>query len=454
MPPTKKLSAEDKRLVLQKRMRKLSARAETEDKIESKKEIEKLKALIAKKDEDLENEVLEDSIMEDADVADASDGEGDEQGGSASADDGKEKQEQENRLNGSQQPATSTPGARQGEDPAAPAPTLATPPATTKPGKSDGNKQPSAEATLPGQSNQGQPIPTIEGKQDQGAGNNYAPVKTEPSEESLFVPEIDPRPTEDTDPKEPLFGVPFHALGKDVTTVAWNSQARGGYINLYGKKGYMRFRIDDTSTPGYVKDPSKDYYMQALGDEKNGKRYIHTKDNFTGRIWGVAWKGEGGEDDLDLINPDLAGKRKDRNGNIVGKNWTETRVLVEWKGKFGKRWETRTTVRRLWGTKADTRIFEAAKKAETAYNSAGNNREGYTGSPQAPLQYNTVSPSQDRSVSPRSSSTDTMASVTDRLADFKTSYLDIEGVHDVSELTSEGKSDFARALMKEKKRLV
>jgi hypothetical protein len=267
-------------------------------------------------------------------------------------------------------------------------------------GQADGNEQTSAEATSPGQSSQNQPVTSTEGKQDQGVGNNNAPVKTEAADDSLFVPQTDPpKPSdnsgskdsdsEDPDSTEPLFGVPVHVLGKDVTTVSWSSQARGGYINRYGKKGYMRFRIDDTTASGYVKDSSQDYHKTALGDEKKGKKFVYTKDDFTGRIWGVAWKGEGGEDDLDLIDPNLAGKRKDSTGNSSGKNWPETRVLVEWK-EAGKRWETRTTVRRLWGTKADARIFEAAKKAESAYNGAGKDRAGYTRSPEAALLYESL----------------------------------------------------------------
>jgi hypothetical protein len=338
-------------------------------------------------------------------------------------------------------------------------------------GQADGNEQTSAEATSPVQSSQNQPVTSTEGKQDQGVGNNNAPVKTEAADDSLFVPQTDPpKPSdnsgskdsdsEDPDSTEPLFGVPVHVLGKDVTTVSWSSQARGGgYINRYGKKGYMRFRIDDTTASGYVKNPSQDYHKTALGDEKKKKKYVYTKDDFTGRIWGVAWKGEGGEDDLDLIDPNLAGKRKDSTGNSSGKNWPETRVLVEWK-EAGKRWETRTTVRRLWGTKADARIFEAAKKAESAYNGAGKDRAGYTRSSEAALLYDRASSSPGRSesptsarTSPSSTSADTTADAYESLAKFMKAYLIMMNVPKADELTTAGKVEFKRAVAVEKSRL-
>jgi hypothetical protein len=395
---------------------------------QSKAEVERLEALLAKGDEDLDRESLGDIDMQDDETPDAG----------------------HSQTGGNEQSSGNNSDAPQADPPRADSPPAA------GSAQSGGGEQSSAGETVAGRTDESTPDQR-QRRQAEGSNSQSSEpsVKSEPDDDTspLFVGESESKLDLENDAEEPLFASPSHSLGKDVRTVAWNSQS-GTYINGYGKKGCSRYRLDDNCTAGYKKDDSEDFYKNSLGDKQEHRKWKYTKDHFSGQIWGVAWEGDGSENDLDLIDPDQAGRRKGKDGNGTGAAWPRTYVLVLWdvNNQKSKRWETRSTVRRLWGNKkADKAIFEAACQAEERYIAATQGKRGYTRSPSAALRRRTKSPSPSRSRSRSTSSTPARTSrwsasndkavSEESLEDFKTDYFELAGVEAFAELSMEDKME-------------
>jgi hypothetical protein len=387
---------------------------------QSKGEVERLQALLAKNDEDLDREPLEDIDREPLEDSDMQDNE------TPDAD--------HSQTGGNERSSGNSPDAPQAD-----------PPRAAGSAKSGGGGQSSAVTGLTDKS-----TPDQRQRRQAGGNNNQSSepsVKREPDDDTspLFVGESESKFDPENDPEEPLFASPSHSLGKDVRTVAWNSQS-GTYINGYGKKGCARYRLDDNCTAGYKKDDSEDFYKNPLGHKNEHRKWTYTKDHFSGQIWGVAWGGDGSHNDLDLIDPNQAGRQKGKDGNETGAAWPRTYVLLLWDvdNQKLKRWETRTTLRRLWGKKkADKAIFEAACQAEERYiDTTDKGARGYTKSPSAALHQRTTSPSRSRSRSTSHGSASNDKAVPDEtLEDFKTDYFELAGVQAFAELSMEDKMD-------------
>ncbi|RYP53364.1 hypothetical protein DL768_001609 [Monosporascus sp. mg162] len=188
--------------------------------------------------------------------------------------------------------------------------------------------------------------------------------------------DIDPYTDSDTDPDtdsdseygKALYTFPGAKHRKDAQTVGWTSGRCKGYINMYGKKSAAIYRLETFACPPeYKNKPPADQKVSnpknRLGEVLDDDGDIKYKDWHLRHIIGVAWRGTGlrpTRDDVDLINPNLVNNWKD----------VHTYVLVIWKfdGVKEQRWETRSTVRRRWGTaKADMAIYIAALEAESRY---------------------------------------------------------------------------------------
>jgi hypothetical protein len=348
-----------KRTVKEKRtdIKNKVARLQKQGKAADQERINKLNKLIEIADDDLDPMDIDTFLEDEVDADDASNGEGEGQENLASSGN------------------TNTPSPAQASNP-----TPANVTANTTPG------QTSTHAATAGRYDEGNTANTG----TRNNSNNSKPiVKTEPDEDSLFVPSgrTATVPSNesvvdlDKDPEEPLLSVGGSGGGRGVETTAWSEKQ--GYINRYGKKGCMRYRLDDFPSDKFEKSKSVNFISNAMGTrtEPDSRTLWLKKARLSGQIWGVAWRSDGSRDDLRLIDPAVAGKA---NG---GDNWPTTYVLVNWihNEEMLKRWETRSTVRRFWKKSTDKLIYEAASAAEDLYLKASGNVRGYTRSPSLPL---------------------------------------------------------------------
>ncbi|KLO99258.1 Uncharacterized protein Y057_14512 [Fusarium fujikuroi] len=191
-----------------------------------------------------------------------------------------------------------------------------------------------------------------------------------------FDPDPDSAAFSDEDYGKALFTFPGTKPVKGVKTVGWSGGRFTGYINMYGKKSVARYRVQRSAFPAQYEDdqPKKEKVSNPAnrhGDEMkaNGK-FKYTKRHIRG-IMAVAWKPLGlgvSRDDVDDINPD----------NVEKGKWgrVPTYVLIAWDidgdgRNIKKTWETRACLRTRWGKKdADIAIYEAAVEAEDRYEEA------------------------------------------------------------------------------------
>ena len=167
-----------------------------------------------------------------------------------------------------------------------------------------------------------------------------------------------------------------------------NVNGRDTVFTQYGPKSHAKFRIEPGSSAFYdqqdpnIPDVTGPYYR--IGSMKQGKKWKYGKNNFDSII-AVAWKPTNEASPLNDIDPDRAKERK---------RYTETAVLIQWKGIDQKdmtvyldenksprerqlvngkvrTWETRTMARRVFPIMkkgaADKALYLQAEKAEKAY---------------------------------------------------------------------------------------
>jgi hypothetical protein len=397
-----KKTPEQKRAKVNERLTKLASD-------EDKQEIARLKELLSKSDQDLDAMDL-DKDIDDVDYPDENNNDGDGEKGSTSSDDtNKASAEQADNPPQSKTSANTAPSqtsggtnnesAGQADNPLKANTTAKTAPSQTSGGTNNASAGQADNSPKANTTANTAPSGTIEGTRGDNSNNSRPKIKIKLDEgtnkDSLFVPEEGADPSRaidlDKDPEEPLFSTLGSKNSADITTVGWNE--KGKFINRYGKKGCMRYRIDDFCSPEFIPEASNNFQTNALGTQtKEGSTKLrYGKANFLNRIWGVAWEGNLG---LQAIDPARAGKKNGPNA------WPVTYILTEW--TIGKRWETRSTLRKLWGKKADSCIYEAACQAEEYYLNSTRNASvrGYTRSPSAPLRYaspaQSLSPTQER----------------------------------------------------------
>jgi hypothetical protein len=248
-------TVEQKRAAVNNRITKLKRHPNQN---QSKKEIERLQALLAKEDKDLDQESMEDISIEDNKTPNAG----------------------HSQMRGNEQSSGKSSDTPQADPPRADSPSAA---GSTQ---SRGGRQSSAGETVAGQTNESTPDQRQRHQAEGSNNQNSKPfIKSEPDDDTspLFVGESESKFDPENDPKEPLFASLSHSLGKDVRTVAWNSQSET-YINSYRKKGCARYRLDNNCTASYKKDKSKDFYKNSLGDKKEHRKWTYTKDHFSGQI--------------------------------------------------------------------------------------------------------------------------------------------------------------------------
>ncbi|OAP53880.1 hypothetical protein AYL99_11902 [Fonsecaea erecta] len=175
-------------------------------------------------------------------------------------------------------------------------------------------------------------------------------VKKEPDADSgdevlLFVPDKDSDSETgetDADGDRVLFERFGPKRGDDVVTVGWIGGRKTQYLNRFGPRNAAIHRVEGSvATQAYENDKPETEKVSnptnRFGDKKlpNGNLEF-TKRHIRG-IYGVAWEGSGEafEDDLTLIDPEVAGKDGDK--------WIPTYVWIGWDvaGTVRKAWEPR-----------------------------------------------------------------------------------------------------------------
>jgi hypothetical protein len=197
----------------------------------------------------------------------------------------------------------------------------------------------------------------------------------ETDEEALFaVNSIESDDDEEDDgdekPEDPelgtaLVGAENPESSEDFETLGWTNKF---FINRYGPRNAGVFRLERKKERDYEKLTAECVSNKAYGygrayDDTSGD-YKYDKDSHVVGIFGVAWKHDMSLDrreNVELMNPDKYWKD-------CGYAIPTTYVLLVWKisGERCKSWETRTVIRRLWGsiTEADKDIYKAARVQE------------------------------------------------------------------------------------------
>ncbi|KAF9771185.1 hypothetical protein IL306_011188 [Fusarium sp. DS 682] len=269
-----------------------------------------------------------------------------------------------------------------------------------------------------------------------------------------------------------LYTFPGTKPVKNVKTVGWSGGRFTGYINMYGKKSVARYRLERSAFPAQYEDsPPKEEKVSNPKNRHGDKlmdsgKFKYTKRHIRG-IMAVAWKSAGpgvSRNDLDCINPDLVD------------NWrgVPTYVLIAWDIdgdglNIKKTWETRACLRDRWGKKdADIAIYEAAEEAEDRYVEAKiGKRPAKSKAPSVGLAQSHVLKHREKSLgvkrsSPSRSTHAVRASkspprdiktVEELKTEFLNDYLELLGVKDFTDLSSEERRDCIAAWRVEKSAL-
>lgn len=229
------------------------------------------------------------------------------------------------------------------------------------------------------------------------------PIKeTIEKSEVLFVPESGPDSNSEATYVDPELGralIPGLGLKKDehFQTVGWYYRQTRYFINRYGPKSASRYRIENFSDPSYTSPDEEKVTQGRCGMEKLNGHWQYSRRHVAG-VFGIAYPSISGIDrkDLNLINPAFV------------KNWNSvpTRGLVVWNTEKGVRkcWETRTTLRRIFGSNniTDNQIYAAAQEAEDNYEVRTGNRPARSVSPVEGLIQSFVNGERDKSLAPSS----------------------------------------------------
>lgn len=185
----------------------------------------------------------------------------------------------------------------------------------------------------------------------------------------------DPIIIDDNDPENLITVQGFQkkiGVGTDGVVVARQKIGQRQLVVIqYGPINSAKYRwesaseapfFDDSNVPDLTRLENKPGEIKQWVVDRYD--YIRTSRHVVA-IQGVAFpEPNQGEYLLDRFDPDLKGK---------GDRYQNIKIKVKWKvdGITSKSWETRTTIRRLWGKKAnaaDRAIFIAAKDQEERYN--------------------------------------------------------------------------------------
>lgn len=137
-----------------------------------------------------------------------------------------------------------------------------------------------------------------------------------------------------------------------------------------GPENASSFRMERESAVGTVLEENRvpDITLGRFGEMKYNKKFMYGKSN-NPIIQGVAWFTGGIDDPLSLLVP--VPKPKTLQTTVDSKKKRlELAIKIKWviEGVKVKSWETRTTIRRLWGLDTgDQYIYEAAKEQERRY---------------------------------------------------------------------------------------
>ncbi|KAK6609665.1 hypothetical protein H4I96_03596 [Botrytis cinerea] len=203
--------------------------------------------------------------------------------------------------------------------------------------------------------------------------------------EDVFENKLDdPTESDEEDIWSPGMMREMNGLNEEVPEILYYKQVGWGYRVLTrngpsNASSYRMERATDTDA-NFEKKDHEDIMDQRLGDIKTGRQYDYRKVHAQ-TIQGIAPfvdgknidYGSSAEEILEQLIPDLPGRPID------------VQILVKWykDGKVEKTWETRTTIRRIWGLhKGDTAIYEAFKYQERRYAEyLAGEREGNSRSP-------------------------------------------------------------------------
>ncbi|PCD24115.1 hypothetical protein FGRA07_11391 [Fusarium graminearum] len=197
-----------------------------------------------------------------------------------------------------------------------------------------------------------------------------APRPTRKRQETPKRPRWNDRETDDKDDPEiidPEALNGFSANGKkDCTTVGRTTKNR--YINAYGRKHHCIYKLEDFPQSGCEVDklPVINGYGKQLGPKKNGGKWVYGPQHVAG-VYGIAYQDNVEDDIIGVAALDPKTNNKSP--------WTTTYILVGWRDPNDQNivtrcWETRTTARRLWKTRADKLIYNGACQAQMRYENA------------------------------------------------------------------------------------
>lgn len=207
-------------------------------------------------------------------------------------------------------------------------------------------------------------------------------------EEALFVPEVKTpgednplisitgtggviEPSIEDDPEDlwsPEIARKKAGLAPDKFRVeGWKGGRARTIIAGRGPENASSFRFERESAAGVVVDLNKgDITLGRFGELKDNKKYVYGKQNYP-IIQGVAWFTGGIEDPLSLLIP-VPRPKPTATGEVATKvPRVEMAIKLKWiiDGLKKKSWETRSTIRRLWGYETgDKYIYEAAQEQE------------------------------------------------------------------------------------------